>query len=165
MNAGGSLRFWSPRLSRGLVRAVAALPVLAACADIHPIETADRTVIGAGLPDSGLILRDSSAGEENDSGEVDPCAACIGAPNTPGPGCANELAVCETFSGCPIAINCAVDNGCFAKPSDKVIECGVPCGEIAHIADPNSTEGSATIAVALCTIASCSAACGAPVPQ
>ena len=95
--------------------AVAALP--SACLDM-PITRLSKTQNPVADPDAG------------DDAGPDPlaiCAACMAAPEDPGPGCKTPSDACMAEPKCARMIQCAFDDHCFLGPRRAFLACGLPC--------------------------------------
>ena len=94
---------------------VAALP--GACLEM-PITQISKTDNPVVRPDAG------------DDAGLDPlavCAACIAAPEDPGPGCKTPYDACIAEAPCKVMIQCAFDDGCMLGPRKAFLGCGLPC--------------------------------------
>lgn len=88
-----------------------------ACLDM-PITRISKTENPVAVPDGG-----------EDSGP-DPqalCAACIAAPEDPGPGCKTPYDACTSQAKCARMIQCAFDDRCFLGPRRTFLGCGLDC--------------------------------------
>jgi hypothetical protein len=92
---------------------LAVLALLACCVDIDPVTVAP-VVVDAAPP-------------SEDAGDT-PCGMCITAPNSPGPGCGDEIAACLTDTRCTDILECTAPLRCYEKPTPaEVNDCGLPC--------------------------------------
>ena len=89
------------------------LSLMAGCVDIDPV-TVEPVVVDAAPP--------------TDSDVPSLCSMCIGAPNSPGPGCGDEVAVCLTDERCTRILMCTEPLRCYERPTAaEVNDCGLPC--------------------------------------
>ena len=95
--------------------AIAALP--SACLEM-PITHLSKT-------DNPIVTPD--AGEDGGLTPLEICAACIAAPEDPGPGCKTPYDGCVAEPACKLMIQCAFDDGCFLGPRKTFLGCGLPC--------------------------------------
>lgn len=94
-------------------RIIAALSLVAGCVDIDPV-TVLPVVVDAAPP--------------SDSDQPSPCDMCIAAPDSPGPGCGDEVAICLTDPRCVMVLDCSAPLRCYEKPTQaEVNDCGLPC--------------------------------------
>lgn len=100
--------------------AVAALP--SACLDM-PITRLSKTENPVGGSDAGADALDP----------VEVCAACIQAPEDPGPGCKTPYDACVAEPPCKLMIQCAFDDHCILGPRKAFLGCGLPCLEKAGV--------------------------------
>jgi hypothetical protein len=100
--------------------AVAAL--LSACLDM-PITRLSKTDNPVVVPDAG--------GDAPTPLEM--CAACVAAPEDPGPGCKTPYDACVAEAPCKLMIQCAFDDGCVLGPRKAFLACGLPCLEKAGV--------------------------------
>ena len=92
---------------------VAVLWLARGCVDIDPV-TVQPVVVDAAPPP--------------DSDEPTACGKCIEAPNSPGPGCGDEIAICRTDERCTMVLDCSAPLRCYEKPTPaEVNDCGLPC--------------------------------------
>jgi hypothetical protein len=90
-----------------------ALALVASCVDIDPVIVQPMVVDAAPPADSDVAT---------------PCGMCISAPNSPGPGCGDEIAVCLTDDRCTRILQCTEPLRCYEKPTAvEVNDCGLPC--------------------------------------
>jgi hypothetical protein len=74
------------------------------------------------------------ASRDGDAAIVTTCTTCLQTPDTPGPGCADEVAACKASAKCNVALECALANACFERGSlEKLVACGLPCAQDAGI--------------------------------
>ena len=93
---------------------IVALAFVAGCVDIDPV-TVLPVVVDAAPPPP-------------DSDGPTPCSMCITAPNSPGPGCGDEIAICLTDERCTRILQCTEPLRCYEKPTAaEVNDCGLPC--------------------------------------
>jgi hypothetical protein len=67
------------------------------------------------------------AGEDAGPGPLELCAACLAAPEDPGPGCKTAYDACVGEPPCKLMIQCAFDDGCMLGPRRAFLGCGIPC--------------------------------------
>jgi hypothetical protein len=68
------------------------------------------------------------------------CKACFMAPDTPGPGCATEWAICDADGSlCGTDFRCLETTGCFGKPESSFISCGLACSTSLNSASADYT--------------------------
>ena len=90
------------------------------------------------------------------------CVACVEAPNAPGPGCADELAVCFQYEECEGTNVCAKEAQCYELPSvPDLVSCSVGCGEEVGLGT-NLDALDAAEAFFSCMLGSCDHVCGVP---
>jgi hypothetical protein len=70
---------------------------------------------------------DSDAGEDAGLTRKAICAACIAAPEDPGPGCKTPYDACMAVPKCELMIQCAFDDNCFLGARRSFLGCGLPC--------------------------------------
>ncbi len=88
------------------------------------------------------------------------CQQCIETPDTPGPGCHDELAACLVDPLCKSAYECILENGCLTKGTrQKVIICGLPCAEDAGIITQTEPAAVEILNVASCASKACQTSC------
>ena len=95
--------------------AIAALP--SACLDmpVTRLAKAENPVVS---PD---------AGEDGGPTPIELCAACLAAPEDPGPGCKTPYDACVGEAPCKLMIQCAFDDGCMLGPRRGFLGCALPC--------------------------------------
>jgi hypothetical protein len=92
---------------------VVALSFVPGCVDINPV-TVENVVVDAAPP--------------SDSDAPTPCGLCLNGPNSPGPGCGDEIAVCLTDERCTRILRCTEPLRCYEKPTQaETQDCGLPC--------------------------------------
>ena len=92
---------------------VLTLSLVAGCVDIDPV-TLEPVVVDAAPPPDG------------DAPSL--CGMCINAPNSPGPGCGDEVAVCLADERCTRILRCTEPLRCYEKPTAaEVNDCGLDC--------------------------------------
>jgi len=95
--------------------ALAALP--SACLEM-PITSLSKT-------ENPIVTQD--AGEDAGPSGIEVCAACLAAPEDPGPGCKTPYDACIAEPGCKRMIQCAFADGCFLGARKAFLGCGIPC--------------------------------------
>jgi hypothetical protein len=87
------------------------------------------------------------------------CLACIGAPDSPGPGCADELATCSEQASCERGYRCSLQDGCYSGAVTELPGCARRCAEVAGVV--NSDDPSTPVALELyqCIVARCRGQC------
>ena len=94
---------------------IAALP--SACLEM-PITQISKT-------DNPVVRPD--AGDDAGPDPLEVCAACMAAPEDPGPGCKTPYDACIAEPPCKLMIQCAFDDGCFLGARKAFLGCGLPC--------------------------------------
>jgi hypothetical protein len=101
------------RIIRFVFFAVAALPC--ACLEM-PITHIDKSAVP-------IVDSDASA----DGGPQAACAACMEAPEDPGPGCQPTFTACKDNPKCALIIKCGFERQCFQGSRREFMNCGLPC--------------------------------------
>jgi hypothetical protein len=145
----------------GIALFVASSTWAAACVDLTPVTPGEVVTIPIPIPDvQQPPRRDASPSTDGDAGPGDagfdvylpPCLACLLAPDTPGPGCATEVAACMADPQCGAAYACAIENNCFlVQTREAILICSTPCvTEAGGITSSTSTSGMLVANVAAC---------------
>jgi hypothetical protein len=93
---------------------IAAFVIVAGCVDIDPVTVPPPPVMDAAPPP--------------DSAEPIACDLCLAAPDSPGPGCGDEVAVCLGDTRCTAILECTAPLRCYEKATQAdVNDCGLPC--------------------------------------
>jgi hypothetical protein len=103
------------RVVSGLIF-VAVAALASACLDM-PITQLAKTENPVAVPDAG----------EDAPDPVAICAACIAAPEDPGPGCQTPNDACMAHPKCARMIQCAFDDRCILGPRKTFLGCGLTC--------------------------------------
>ncbi len=140
------------------------LVMLASCPAIAGVAATaclDFTPNYVGAPDAAPPDPVIDAGPDAPDVDTRPsCQRCIETPDTPGPGCADELTTCLADPLCKAAYACILANGCLTKGSrQKVILCGLPCAEDAGIITQNEPAAIEILDVASCASRACAPSC------
>ena len=95
--------------------AMAALPLACLDMSITPLSKIDNPVVDSDAGDDAGLTREAI------------CAACIAAPEDPGPGCKSPHDTCMADPKCARMIQCAFEDNCFLGPRRAFLGCGLPC--------------------------------------
>ena len=131
-----------------------------ACLDATPVTVSNEETIPDGAPPSADVQPGDGGTDREAEAAPSACDLCLHAPDTPGPGCADELAACQANPECGRAIACALGQGCFDMGSTAaLVVCGLPCAAEAGIV--TFTDPATTLAfnVFQCAGTTCATAC------
>jgi hypothetical protein len=81
-----------------------------------------------------VVNRDASADAPD---PLAVCAACLAAPEEPGPGCRTTYTTCTDNEKCGVIIQCGFDAGCFLGSRRAFLACGLPCVSAAGVLLPD----------------------------
>jgi hypothetical protein len=124
--------------------------VLHACLDVQVIHVDEPGSDGGGGPGHDLDVA---------SDAPRPCELCMNAPSDPGPGCAQEVAICAADRGCHDTMVCAVAARCLELSGmGTILDCGTPCGRDAGL-DLSSPSLTYLFDVLACAQDSCGPIC------
>ena len=90
-----------------------------------PCACLDMPITQISKTDNPVVRPD--AGDDSGLDRLAICAACIAAPEDPGPGCKTPYDACIAEPPCKLMIQCAFDDGCFLGARKAFLGCGLPC--------------------------------------
>jgi len=113
------------------------------------------TIVVGCLDVSGVSVP-ASIGAASQSRE---CASCYSSPDSPGPGCADEVAACYADERCKKAFVCSVEQGCFQGAKEQLITCGSECSRRAGFVSMQEHAYQLALDVYACLLGPCKDAC------
>jgi hypothetical protein len=98
---------------------------------------------------------------ENNVVMVSPaCTKCMATPDTPGPGCGDEVAVCRSVPTCSKSYDCALQRTCIGGPVQRLVACLPDCTRLAQLGSNDDPGRLAGLKVFECiTHGACASVC------
>jgi len=112
-------------------------------------------IVASCLDVSGVVVP-VSIGAGSQSRE---CASCYSSPDSPGPGCADEVGACYEDERCKKAFVCSVEQGCFQGAKEQLISCGSECAHQAGFVSLQEQAYKLALDVYACLLGPCKDAC------
>lgn len=63
------------------------------------------------------------------------CHECLYSASDPGPGCGDEMAICNQNFACQSGLACSFERGCYGRDRSHAIACGGPCQAVVRRVD------------------------------
>ena len=103
--------------------------------------------------------QDAGAGDASEGGAPSACSVCL-----EGAACQAERASCEAVDGCPQALSCVAERGCYTSDINEVINCAIPCAATEGVFEADDPVVVSGMGLAICLVGECGETCEAEQP-
>ena len=98
--------------------------------------------------------QDAGAGDAGEGGAPSACSVCLESAE-----CSAERASCEAIDGCPRALSCVAQRGCYTSDINEVITCAIPCAATEGVFEADDPVVVSGMALAICLVTECGETC------